>query len=143
MLQRRYGFAVTIEQKVKTDAGATWAPVTGETGWTPKTFVALSVSKSDITAAASVGFITYSAGNGRYSVLTPSTIAGKTANYYRATVKALYVDGSESSESFISTINPDLVPVKDIALVSGDVTANPLEGLLLSFVGHDNSDLRL
>jgi hypothetical protein len=143
LLHRRYGFKISVEQKVKTAAGNTWTAVTGVTGWVPKSFVALSVDSADITAETTAGFITYSKGNGRYSVLTPSTIAGKTLNYFRATVKAVYVDGTESAESFISTISTDLVPVSSIALVSGDAGATPAEGLLLSFAGHDNTESRL
>ncbi len=127
--------------------GTTWTAV-----GTAQTYVALSVSTLDITAASADGFITYNAGNKRYSVLTSTLITENASKFFRATVKAIWVDGTQSAASTISTITPDLVPVSNIQLVKGNpnpatlqsrATQHIQEGLLLSWRGHDKTTAKL
>jgi hypothetical protein len=135
---------VSLKEKLQSDDGPTWTDVPGWTAAAPKVFVASAVDAIDITDSSEPGFITYTAGNaavpGRYSLLTPTTIASNAVNkFYLATVRAVYTDGTKSPPAAISTIVHDLRPVSGITLFRGKPVAAVPEGLLLSWVGHDNS----
>lgn len=148
LLECRYAFEVSLKEKVQTvDDATAWTEVAGWTAAAPKVFKALAVGDVLISESSEPGFIVFVPGNknsgSKYSVLTPFTLASNTEKFYEATVRAVYVDGTKSDASVISTVTADYTPVSGITLIKGNPLQTPPEGLLLSWVGHDNTDTKL
>jgi hypothetical protein len=135
---RRHAFEVYLKQKDPSNDARVWNDVVRWEEATPQFFLASDIATGTLTANDKTGTIKYSVATGTYSVVTTATLGSNNAWFYMASVRAVYGNGARSAASSITTFDHEL-EVSGITLIKGNPRATTPEGLLLSWVGEDNT----